>query len=634
MQVKWLAIPIVSALAVLSSAPAANATSLVAGEEPVTQLVQPSPSIFPMTYVQINNLTVSEPITSTPLLCGTTSAPGAYAGQGVSPIYYSPTGLTSLKPFVFGASAQNPAVPAAAPGASMMYGSTMHVVGDPSLVCYGLDANGVHSPTPDVLRDQFEGVNYSPTLNTSFNSSVVLTVFHVPTSSTDFYGYTIDVTVPAKPANVDCTSMDCNFALLEGFDSAIFDTAANADHTAGWCLASAGATSCPGSANAGGINLDYRSFNTNGLPSLTASGASPTSYHFVVKRFFRSGVTALPSDAPVALAALFSPFDFDENFIADNVAVGYGNSPPAVVQSGDTWSLFTGKIGALAENTNSGSLAFNITDSDTAEGANPLTAAVTLNLNGLTVPVTPTCTLTSSPGVTPVNRQCTFGINLADAHWWDSSVSADYQGQGNAFATDPGNVSASARITVTDSLGKSSAPVVVALHTNSTANNAPAITAGVLLPGVVDPKNSTTYPTYTCSVSAAGGAGGCGLPLRGSLSIDLVAALSATPGPAAAFDELASQTTAVVPFTDPGDSFTNVQCVNEQQAAVFAANGGPIVSAGAGTSYDMDFVLPATAPTASVSTLCTLTITDQSAAFPAGQTAKTTASTFRIVVNP
>jgi hypothetical protein len=190
---------------------------------------------------------------------------------------------------------------------------------------------------------------------------------------------------------------------------------------------------------------------------------------------------------------------------------------------------------------------------------------------------------------------------------------------------------------VTDPLGKSSAPVTVNLIANSTVNNAPAISAGVLLPGVVDPKNSTTYPTYTCSISAAGGVGGCGVAQRGTLPpIDLASAFAVFPGPAAAFDELASQTTAVVAFSDPNDAFTNVQCVNEQQGAVFIANGGPIVEHGTNSSsYDVNFVLPAAAPASTVSTLCTLTVTDQSAGgFPNGQTAKTAASTFRIVVTP
>ena len=614
MQLKWLAIPIISASAVLSYAPTASAISLVVGEEPVTQLSPPPGVASPMMMVNVSGVGVSEPITSTPLLCGNTSAPAATYGA-VSPLYFSPTGVTSLKPFVFGASVANPTVSAFAKGASMTYGSTMRVFGDPALVCYGLDANGVHSPTPGVLRDEFEGVTYSPTLNTQFNSSVVLTTFHVPTSSTDFYGYTVDVSIPAKPANVNCATADCNFALLEGFDTSIFDTAANADHSAGWCLASAGATSCPGTANAGGINLNYATFFTNGLPALTATGASPTTYHFVVKRFFRSGVTALPvSDSPVAIAALFSPFDFDENFIGDNVSAGYGNSPPAVVQAGDTWTLFSGKLGALAENTDSGALTFNITDADTPETGSNLKAAVTLNLSGLQVPVTPNCTLTSGGG-TPVNRSCTIDVNFADPNWWNASVGAAYQGQGNLFATDPGGVGASASIVATDAAGKSSAAVNVPIHVQSKVNSAPVVAFGGAMPNAADSKQGgTAYPTYSCSVAAAN----CG----GSFNVvELNGVISGLPGPPAAFDELASQTTDV----------NSVVCGQSgEQDAIFLNQ--PIAMLSAPTSIDLLFQLKT--PLVTGSSLCTVAITDKMAAFPAGEAAQVTNKQFRVVVNP
>jgi hypothetical protein len=626
MQLKWLAVPIISAFAVLSYAPAANAISLVVGEEPVALLATPGglPPMQGFSVATANGfVNVSEPITSTPLLCGNTSMPSTLVNGGVSPLYFSPTGVTSLNPFVFGASAANPTQPAFAVGANMIYGSTMRVVGDPALVCYGLDASGMHGPTPGVLRDEFEGVNYSPTLNVAFNSSVVLTTFHVPTSSTDFYGYTVDVSIPAKPANVDCTQADCNFALLEGFDSSIFDTAANADHSAGWCLASAGATSCPGTANAGGINLNYATFFTNGLPALTATGPSVTTYHFVVKRFFRSGVTALPvSDSPVAIAALFSPFDFDENFIGDNVSAGYGNTPPAVVQSGDTWTLFSGKLGALAENTDSGALTFNITDSDTPETGSNLRAAVTLNLAGLQVPVAPNCTLTSGGG-TPVNRTCTIDVNFADPNWWNASVDAAYQGQGNLFATDPGSVAASVSIVATDAANKSSAAVTLPIHVQSKVNSAPAVNMSAAFLPVADSfQANALIPTYTCSASA----NTCGS--RGYVAFPV--AVTALPGPAAAFDELATQTTAVVAYAGAGANGGNVQCASES-GAIFQTNFNPLVLATAvANTYEMDFILTTTAG----SSLCTVTITDQMAAFPAGESAKTTAKQFRIVVSP
>jgi hypothetical protein len=132
--------------------------------------------------------------------------------------------------------------------------------------------------------------------------------------------------------------------------------------------------------------------------------------------------------------------------------------------------------------------------------------------------------------------------------------------------------------------------------------------------------------------------GGCGAPDRfGQVEVDVPASITALPGPAAAFDELASQTTAVVPYTGtPNDIYTNVQCNREQQALIFATNGGPIVGASAAgpTQYDMNFVIPGTPPASAVSAICTVTFTDAMAAFPNGETARTANSTFRLVVNP
>jgi len=89
-----------------------------------------------------------------------------------------------------------------------------------------------------------------------------------------------------------------------------------------------------------------------------------------------------------------------------------------------------------------------------------------------------------------------------------------------------------------------------------------------------------------------------------------------------------------VPYVDLTDSFTNVQCDREQTGLVFAPDGGPIVTAAQGPgTYDMDFLLSTTPPPSAVSALCTLTITDVGV-FPNGQTAKTAAKQFRVVVNP
>ena len=610
MQLKWLAIPIISATAVLSYAPTAGAITLLPFDEPTTQLVTANP----WSYVQTNPTTwVLEPITSTPLLCANTSAP-ATPHTPVSPVYYSPSGLASQKPFVFGAAASTPNTPAFALGASAIYGSVATIAGDPSLVCYGLDANGVHGPTPGVMRDGYEGINYSPTLKAQFNSSVVLTVFHVPTSASDYYGYTIDVSIAAAPGLANCGVNDCNFALLEGFDTSVFATNSSATHPdEGWCIGSAGSTACSTSTVEGGININYSTWPNSFLPHLVA-GASPLSYRFVVKRYFASNVTALPaSGGPVAIAALFSPFDMDENFIADNVAVGYGNTPPAVVQSDATWTTFSGKLGTLAESTDSGALTFNITDQDTPDSGGQLHAAVTLNLSGLSVPVTPTCTVSSGTGA--ANRQCSMDINFADPNWWNASVDATYDGQGNVFATDPGGVSASASIVVTDALGKSAAPISVPIHVQSKVNSAPLVAFAGAMPSAPDSKQGgASYPTYSCSVTADN----CG----GNFNVvEVAGAISAQPGPAAAFDELASQTTDV----------NNVVCGQSgEQDAIFL--NAPIATLASTNTFDLAFQLKS--PLVTGSSLCTVAITDKMAAFPAGETAQVTSKQFRIVVNP
>ncbi|HET7065331.1 MAG TPA: hypothetical protein VFI49_13755 [Rudaea sp.] len=578
---------------------------------------------------------VSEPITSTPLLCGDTSAPTVVYGQ-VSPLYYSPNGVTSLKPFVFGASATDPTTPASARGASMSFdGSTMRVLGDPALVCYGLDANGVNGPTPGVMRDQFEGPNYSPTQKISFNSSVVLTVFHVPTSPTDFYGYTIDVTIPQLPASYASmclppvgtgtapNGIDCNFALIEGFDTSFFEASAGLATSGQWCLAPAGVQSCASPAPPGGttpafgdININYSNYAQTGI-SLGASiaPAPAKQFHFVAFRKFASNVTSLSAvTSPLVITALFSPFDLDENFIGDNVSAGYANSPPAVVQSGDAWTVFSGKLGALAENTDSGSLSFNITDSDTPETGSTLKADVTLNLAGLQIPVTPNCTLTSAGG-TPVNRTCTIDVNFADPNWWNASVGAAYQGQGNLFATDPGGVGASASIVAMDAAGKSSAAVNVPIHVQSKVNSAPLVAFGGVMPSAPDSKQGgTSYPTYSCSVAA----NNCG----GTFNVvQMNGVISALPGPAAAFDELASQTTDV----------NSVVCGQSgEQDAIFVNQ--PVAELSAPTSFDLLFQLKT--PLVTGSSLCTVTITDQMAVFPAGESAQISAKQFRIVVTP
>jgi len=185
-------------------------------------------------------------------------------------------------------------------------------------------------------------------------------------------------------------------------------------------------------------------------------------------------------------------------------------------------------------------------------------------------------------------------------------------------------VAASLSIVATDAANKSSAAVTLPIHVQSKVNNAPLITFGGAMPGAADPnQGGTTYPTYSCSVAA----NSCGN--RGF--VDLSSAITALPGPSAAFDDIATQTTAVVPYTGAGANGGNVQCAAES-GSIFPTNGNPLVQASAGSNYGMNFFL--NSPATVGSSLCTVTIADAMAAFPAGELAQTTAKQFRIVVNP
>lgn len=659
----------------------AAALNLIPMDEPVTTLASPASANPTIPAFQYNFGTnpVATMVTANPLLCGNTAAPTAGTSAiGVNPVYYSANGLANpvtnvnsvlFNPFVFGASSNQPTVSAIAYGATNLNydGSQVQFGGDPmdALVCYGLDANGVHKVTRDLFADGFEVAGTDGLIG---NSTVTVSVFHLPAGAGDYYAYTVDVTIPPLPSGTNCNSLDCNFALIEGYDSSVLDPG-----NGQWCLAPAGAQSCSSPPPAGGtspvagdININYSNFTA--LTNLAApiAPASAKQLHFVVVRYLKSGVSALPSSgAPVAMAALFSPLDLLENKLDDNVATG-NNTLANVAPSVTTDSTFTTALAALQENTDSGTLTFSISDPDSPEsGSNLLTANVTLNLpTGIAVPVAPTCTLVpNNPSAAlPVTRTCTIDIPLNNPTFWDASVAAQYQGQFNNVATDTTNgtyasgVSASIQIVATDAQGKNSAAVQVPVHIFSKTNNPPMVSFinATQWPLVTDPNDSPNqYPTFTCAVSAGTNSGGCGAPNQFNtslISIDFsnAAVLTGVPGPTAAFDELASQTTVANNYT--GIDGGNVDCTNEQAADIFAPSsqtyggGGPLISiaTGNGTAsvgYKVNFAIPSAAPATAVSALCSLanTISDAmqgGGAFPPPEQAAPSAQKFRIVVNP
>jgi len=633
MQPQRFVILVLGTGAAFSQASGSSSLTLMPMDEPVTQLVSPSSAkpAVPVVQYSSNGALVVNLVTATPLLCANTAVPTTSPAVLINSIYYSAHGSTGTSPlpFVFGASSTTPAVSMQAAGATQVGydGSQVQFAGDPldALVCYGLDANGVHRMTRDLFFSDFE-----PAV---FNSTAVVSVFHLPTNAADYYGYTIDVTIPPLPGGTSCSTngLGCNFALVEGYDTSVFATA-----NGQWCLAPAGAQSCfapppsGGTAPAyGNINLNYSNYPTTAFLAAPVVPALAKQYHFVAFRYFKQGVSALPaSGAPVVMAALFSPLDLGENKLDDNVAVGnnqLANVAPGVVQDA-AYTTFVAKLASLQENTDSGALTFDISDPDTVEpnGGPYLDATVNFNLpNGIKVPVTPNCTLNSTAGATPVNRSCTLNIALSKGSFWDASVDATYQGQFSNFATDVVDgtyavgIAASAQIVVIDSAGKSSMPLSSAIHVNSIKNDPPIVTFGTAMPSMSDPKQSgTLYPTYSCSVSA----NSCGATFH---VVDLVGVITLQPGPEAAFDELASQSTAV----------NDVQCGQLEEANPIFANA-PVVTpiSGSQTNYDVTFQLIANV-SATGSSLCKATFTDVMQAFPNGESAVTTDSYFRVVVN-
>lgn len=611
----------------------AAATVLIPMDEPVTSLASPasaSPAIPTFQY-NFGAKPVATMVTANPLLCGNTVAPTAGTSAiGVNPVYYSANGLANpvtngnsvlFNPFVFGASSNQPTVSAIAYGATNLNydGSQVQFGGDPldALVCYGLDANGVHKVTRDLFADGFEVPGTDGLLG---NSTVTLSVLRVPGvgNSGNEYDYYIDAFLPDLSG---CGSLDCNFVLMEGYDTSLFDTSGR------WCKDNGSNSASPGNCSgtwvAGDINLQ----TANGTTKLVAGHN-----YFAVKRYTLSS-NALPS-APVAITALFSPLDLHENKLDDNVATG-NNTLANVAPSVTTDSAFTAGAASLQENTDSGTFTFSISDSDSPEsGSNLLHATVMLKLpDGIVVPVTPDCTTlipNNPPMPLPVNRTCTFALPFhTQPGFWDGSVATQYQGQFNNVATDTTNgtyasgVSASIQIVATDAQGKNSAAVSTPVHIFSTFNNPPTATIDASqLPSAPDPNdNNTDYPTYSCSINA----GDCGGNNPFPHTQHLPAVAVAVPGPVAAFDELASQTTVA----------NDLQCAADGAATQVAFVNAPAITSGS-TANQFDIAFQFANPPVQGSSLCTITIADDMATFPNGEAAKNVnpALVFRIVVNP
>lgn len=611
--------------------------NLIPMDQPVVSLTSPaaaSPAISAFQY-NFGANPLATLVTANPLLCGNTAAATGASPTGIMPIFYSANGSVgaSPRPFVFGAASASPATSAIAYGAmNVVYNlNQVQFGGDPldALVCYGLDSNGVHKATRDLFADGFEIAGTDGLIG---NSSVTVSVFHLPQNQSDFYGYTIDVAIPPLPSGTNCNTLDCNFALIEGYDTSVFATTQG-----GWCVAAnSTAQSCPASTTAGNINVNYANYASTVNLAAPIGGTQAKTVRFVVFRYFAANVTSLPATgAPVTMTALFSPLDLLENKLDDNVSTGnntLANVAPGVV-SDSAYTAFTGAVAALQEDADSGTLTFDISDPDSSESAGHLlTATVTLNLpGGVQVPIdAQNCDSNSTNYQTtaPVSRTCTIDIPLNNATFWNAAVASQYQGEFNDVATDTTNgtyasgVSASIQIVATDAQGKNSAPVSTPVHIFSMKNDAPVVTVDAnQLPNAVDPNDSITYPTYSCSI----GSGNCVSPGYQFNTVSMSSVVTALPGPAAAFDELAAQTTAA----------NDLQCGADGSATQVAFTNAPVITAHAGSQTQYDVAFQFATPLAASSSLCALTMTDaESPGFPNSESAATALSTFRIVVNP
>jgi len=627
-----LLISVCGALLTLQTS-ASPGLTVVPLDEPANQAIPPNSAnpAIPAANFNLNGGPTINLVTVAPLICANTAAPANSPATLINPIYYSVHGAagSSPQPFVFGASSTAPAISMRAAGATRIFydGSQLGFAGDPldALVCYGTDAAGVHKLTRDLFLSDFDSV--------MFNSTVTVSVFHIPTSTSDYYGYAIDVTIPPLPGGTNCdvNGLDCNFALVEGYDTSVFDTA-----NGQWCLAPAQAQSCviPAPAEGttptnGNINLNYSNFPTTAFLKAPIAPAVAKQYHFVAFRYLKQGMTMVPtSGSPVVMAALFSPLDLGENKLDDNVAMGnnkVANVAPHIVQNASL-ANFISQLTSLHEDTDSGALTFDVSDPDTIEPATGpyLNAKVDLLLpNGIRLPVVTECKSISTVGTLPVSRTCTVDIPLNDGTFWDPFVDTDSQGKFNDFATDVTNgtyalgLSANAQIVLIDSAGKQSTPVSFALHVNSTKNDLPMAVFSAALPVIPDPRQEEApYPTYSCSILA----GDCGATFH---IVDLVGSIMLQPGPAAAFDELKSQSINV----------TDVQCGQlGEDDSIFTNLPVVTPTSGMPDRYDVAFQLTASAG-AIGSSLCRVMFEDGMPVFPNGESAVANAGYFRVLVN-
>ncbi len=453
-------------------------------------LVFGNEDIAPFSSMKINAQTTTLR-TRLPVLCGSaiSGGSGSNFNNQINPIF---PGYYSNGDFKFGTISGGAQVPVPGVGFWNYRANGLTVQSDGRTSCYVLSATGERKDSPGLFTDAFESGG-------QFDASISLSVASLPSFSNPYYTYYVDVRIPAAFATFE-------YRVRDGFDSSVF---AFGGSSARHCKVAIGVTTCS-------------SMTSNNVDDPSVVPAGGVQQRYIVQRLLQDGVS-LPADinVPVTFAALYFMDGADSN-LANNVAAGrnaLSDLPPVITASSNM-------VPVLAEGTGASNLSFVISDDTSETGLPPLDAAVTIDFNGN---VRPASRVSCAQVETPLpgesaRRTCTFDLPTFDPD----------------FATDPTTsgvyapgVQASVRITATDSRGQTTT-TAVPFHVLSTDNDAPTFEISAL--AVPDVGNGG-MPTLTCDLSAGEP---YPQPCLGDLTDFIV---NAKPGPAFAYDEIATQWT-------------------------------------------------------------------------------------------
>lgn len=545
-------------------------------------LVFGNEDIAPFSAMQINK-TPSLPTSQTttlrtrlPVLCGsaTSGSSGANFVNQINPTF---PGFYQNGDFKFGTISGGEQAPVPGIGYWNYSGNGLTVQSDGKTSCYVLSANGERKDSTGLFSDTFEPGG-------QFDASVSLSVASLPTFSTPYYTYYIDVRIPADLATSE-------YRVRDGFDSSVF---AFGGPSARHCKVAIGVTTC------GSMTSD----NVDD-PSTVPSGGVQQRY--IVQRLLQHDVLLPPDvNVPVVFAALYFVDGADTN-LANNVAAGRGtlsDLAPVITAASDMVPTF-------AEGTAPTNLSFVISDDTSETGLPQLDATVTIDFNGNLRPASHvSCAQVQPPQQGEgARRTCTFDIPVFDADF-----ATDFSTPGT-YAT---GVHAAVRITATDSRGQTST-ATVPFHVASSENDAPTFD---LSPLAVPDGSVNKIPTLTCSLSAP-------LPLTAScLGIVPDFVTNLLPGPALAADEIATQGVFLgtlagnkLSCTGTSPSIFSSNLVDGLHSPRYIFNG---------THIDLDYSLKSREENVTGSADCSVAAGDYN--FPSAQVYRDTSRVFRIVV--